>query len=755
MRLLGMPAVSKAQYRHIKSVRAQYGSEADTPDEHKWVWGPEWTDGVDYGDLPARMKGGKPARMRAGVVEEQEKAAEPMDDEADYCMPEDKLKAQGACCGEGCTNCPYEPRHTRGSTELRKEAKAPRAPLAVLMEAKLRSDKGDYAGKQALLLPLMAENADDFVVDSRGDGHPGITHVPTGFQFHFPANKIPPGVKDLAVETEKVAFVVPPLQGTWTGVRPSETVPHTSLPAAPPVPTVPPVLTPAAPAQGFQRPEVSPLPEPASFLDTTTPELPAPTPQAAQDRWQALRAHLNSKAYFGRKGSVLTGDQIVDAAIKHEVDPRLLASIVANESGWGASSLARTHNNIAGLMDNDVPLKYPTAAEGLEVSARNLRDNYVSKGRTTPERIQPKYAPIGASNDPAGNNKTWLPTVNSIYKKMPAPAPEPPATQSQPTVTPQIDNTIVNPFSKQGAAQPVPRRNTGPEAIARALAKLDLQKVEEEQQQLIRDGKVSKRDQAVKTLAIVRGLRRNNMHPSDLLVRSVPVVPPAFRPFAVTGNVFIPGDANELYKDLISYREMYAKQREMLGPEASAQASLDMYDAVKAVYGYGEPVNPKTKARGVSGFLKTIVGSSPKFGAAQRRLFSKNQDSVSRGTIIVDPELGLDEIGVPEEMAWTMYAPYVQRRLVQSGMSPGQALRHVLDRSDHATNYLNREVQQRPVIYSRAPAWHKFNVIAGRPKLIAGDAIAVNPYVTSGFNGDFDGDAQFAHIQLLRRKKQV
>jgi hypothetical protein len=44
---------------------------------------------------------------------------------------------------------------------------------------------------------------------------------------------------------------------------------------------------------------------------------------------------------------------------------------------------------------------------------------------------------------------------------------------------------------------------------------------------------------------------------------------------------------------------------------------------------------------------------------------------------------------------------------------------------EEAKRELEVETKVRSVIYSRAPTWHKFNVIAGRPKLIHGKAIAV------------------------------
>lgn len=287
---------------------------------------------------------------------------------------------------------------------------------------------------------------------------------------------------------------------------------------------------------------------------------------------------------------------------------------------------------------------------------------------------------------------------------------------------------------------------TGPLAIAHALAKLNIDGLAEKHKGIIRSGAKSKRTKSVQALNAIEGLKRNGLTPDKLLIQHVPVIPPAFRPFSVVGNTFVPGDANELYRDLFQYKDIHDETAGLLGEKGSAQAKLDLYDTVKALYGYGQPIAPKTKQRGVAGFLTQITGTNPKYSFFQRKLVSKPQDSVSRGTISVDPELSLDEIGVPLTMAWTMYAPYIQRRLVQNGMTPASALENIKNRTEYARKALDKEVTGRPVIYSRAPSWHKFNVLAGRPKLIEGNTIAINPLVTTGLNADFDGDAMNLHV---------
>lgn len=290
---------------------------------------------------------------------------------------------------------------------------------------------------------------------------------------------------------------------------------------------------------------------------------------------------------------------------------------------------------------------------------------------------------------------------------------------------------------------------TGPEAIMHALKRYNIEEQEQIHRSQLKAGSKSKRRASIQALNAIEGLKRNKLTPDQLMIRHVPVIPPVFRPFSVVGDSFTAGDANELYRDLFQYKNVYDESLALFGKSGAGDSVLDLYDSAKALYGYGEPIAPKTKQRGVSGFLKQITGVSPKLSFFQNKMIAKNQDNVARGTISIDPELSLDEIGIPKDMAWKMYAPYVQRRLVRSGMAPGAALLHLKDRSETAEKALMREVTERPVIYSRAPSWHKFNVIAGNPKLIDGDTIRVNPLITPGMNADFDGDAMNLHVPAM------
>lgn len=290
---------------------------------------------------------------------------------------------------------------------------------------------------------------------------------------------------------------------------------------------------------------------------------------------------------------------------------------------------------------------------------------------------------------------------------------------------------------------------TGPEAIAAALHNIDLEHLHKEQMDIVKSGRKTKRPDAIRILGLVEGFRRSGLHPRDLMLSKVPVIPPKFRPFNVAGDTFIPGDANELYRDLVDTRDAHLHLEGELGPAGAGHNKLNVYDAVKAVYGYGDPVKAKTLERGVSGFLKKVTGTSPKFSAVQRTLISKPVDFVGRGVIGLDPGLQLDEVGLPEDMAWKLYAPFVQRRLVRAGHSPADAVRAILDKNPLARKHLDNEMQERPTMYSRAPAWHKFNAVGGWGKIIPGTTIMINPLVGTGLAADHDGDQMNIHVPGL------
>jgi DNA-directed RNA polymerase subunit beta' len=287
------------------------------------------------------------------------------------------------------------------------------------------------------------------------------------------------------------------------------------------------------------------------------------------------------------------------------------------------------------------------------------------------------------------------------------------------------------------------------EDVIAAMKALDLDKLHEEAMADVRSGKKTRRHAAVKRLRALDGLKRSGAGVEDLVVRRVPVIPAAFRPYTYAGGTFIPGDANELYSDLYKAVQGHKEIVSELGEEAGEDSARYLRSAVAAVYGYDDSPNPKIKARKVSGFLTKVLGSNPKTSWVSSKLIAKPQDFVGRGVITPDPELGMDEISVPADIMWTIADPHIQRRLVAQGIPTSRAMSLIKERHPTAQRVLEQVMKDIPVMYSRSPAWHKYNLSSGYAKLSKGDTIQVSNLVTSSSGADFDGDTMSIHMPSM------
>lgn len=298
--------------------------------------------------------------------------------------------------------------------------------------------------------------------------------------------------------------------------------------------------------------------------------------------------------------------------------------------------------------------------------------------------------------------------------------------------------------------------STGPSAIVSALKKLNVQKEIEQARAEIKSGKKTARDAAVRKLGYLKSAERLNISPADWVLSKAPVLPPAFRPVSTMGPKKLPlvADPNYLYKELWDANKTLGDLSKKVDESELGDERLATYNAFKAVTGLGDPTNPKNQERNVKGILKHVFGSSPKLGSVQRRLLGSTTDLVGRAVIAPDPDLDMDQVGLPENRAWTIYTPLLVRRLVRRGMPRQQAARAVEERSEVARKALLDEMDSGVVVINRAPTLHKYGVMAARPKLVKGDVLKVSPLVVGGFGADFDGDAMQYHVPISESARE-
>lgn len=289
----------------------------------------------------------------------------------------------------------------------------------------------------------------------------------------------------------------------------------------------------------------------------------------------------------------------------------------------------------------------------------------------------------------------------------------------------------------------------GGEAIAHRLSQIDpAKRIAELNEQLKATSSDEKRKKLYTQIRYLTPLAKTGMKAHEAyVVNHVPVIPPMFRPIypdAKTGNLTA-SDATVVYKNLLLLNNQM-KEAHSDDVEGRNKLRAAVHDAFTKVYGMDGASEGEREGKG---FMKIVGGDgSAKDGFFQSKLVSRVQDIAGRGVAVPDPTLGIDHVGLPEPMAWKLYRPMVSSKLVQSGYSIPDAADHIKRRSELARGVLDTVMKDHPVIISRAPSLHKFNVMAFNPIIVPGKSLRTNTLINKGFNLDHDGDALNVHIPI-------
>jgi biotin carboxyl carrier protein len=298
--------------------------------------------------------------------------------------------------------------------------------------------------------------------------------------------------------------------------------------------------------------------------------------------------------------------------------------------------------------------------------------------------------------------------------------------------------------------------------LEKTLKNIDVDKKITELKQLIASNRKTGRDNAIKALSFLTMLKQNNLKPVDLMLSKVPVIPAQYRPTMVQGDQVLTADVNELYKDLMLINNTLkdAKDAPDIPTEYLDKAKKDIYSGVKAVYGLGEPINPKSVEKGYKGLLGTTLGlqgGSAKESMFQAKVVNKPMDLVGRAVLLPDTKLDLNQASIPQEVAWSVYSPFVIRRLVRQGIPATKAREYLDSKHALALTALQEEMSDRPGIVTRDPQLSKYN-FQGMYLQMNPDpkdfSIKLNPLVFKGYGGDSDGDQLNVQIPATEEAKE-
>lgn len=237
------------------------------------------------------------------------------------------------------------------------------------------------------------------------------------------------------------------------------------------------------------------------------------------------------------------------------------------------------------------------------------------------------------------------------------------------------------------------------------------------------------------------------LRPEWMMIQVLPVLPPDLRPILTFGNQIVVSDLTKLYQQII-YRNTRCFFEWTMTLQYSGRL---LQEAVDALMENGKGNTPPVVSTSTDQPLKSLSDMlKGKKGRFRQNLLGKRVDYSGRSVIVVGPQLGISECGLPKEMALELFKPFLMRELVRRGFSKHAfAAKKLVDsKKPIVWNCLRQVMANRPVLLNRAPTLHRLGMQAFRPKLVTGRAILLHPLVCSSYNADFDGDQMAVHIPL-------
>jgi DNA-directed RNA polymerase II subunit RPB1 len=277
------------------------------------------------------------------------------------------------------------------------------------------------------------------------------------------------------------------------------------------------------------------------------------------------------------------------------------------------------------------------------------------------------------------------------------------------------------------------------------------------------------------TLALL-GLNADYARPEWMILDVLPVPPPPVRPsISVDGTgQGMRGEDDLTYKlgDIIRANSRVADCQQE-GSPAHVTAEFEALVQYHVATYMDNDANGVPQAMQKSGRpLKTIRGRlKGKEGRLRGNLMGKRVDFSARTVITGDPNLSLDQVGVPRSIARTLTYPEVVTKfniskltgLVRNGPNqhPGANyvikadgvrldLKHNKNLDDLRLQYgwkVERHIDDDDVIiFNRQPSLHKESMMGHRVKVMPYSTFRLNLSVTSPYNADFDGDEMNLHV---------
>lgn len=296
----------------------------------------------------------------------------------------------------------------------------------------------------------------------------------------------------------------------------------------------------------------------------------------------------------------------------------------------------------------------------------------------------------------------------------------------------------------------------GAEAINYIFKTLDLDALDVELEAATQATKsVAVRTKIEKRRSLLRSLNREGIRPEWMFLEVIPVIPPALRPMvALEGGRYATSDVNDLYRRVINRNNRLKKLMTIGAPDVILrnekrilqEACDSLIDNTIRKHS-GTVAKSSSQKRSLKSLSDQLKG---KQGLFRQNLLGKRVDYSGRSVIVVGPKLGMNQCGLPKNMALELFRPFVIAKIIEREMAfnvrgAGKLLEQP---SDEIWEILEEVIKGKYVLLNRAPTLHRLSIRAFQPILIEGKAIQLHPLSCGGFNADFDGDQMAVHVPL-------
>ena len=269
------------------------------------------------------------------------------------------------------------------------------------------------------------------------------------------------------------------------------------------------------------------------------------------------------------------------------------------------------------------------------------------------------------------------------------------------------------------------------------------------------------------------GFSRLWCRPNWLICTILPVAPPSVRPSVKQdNNTRMEDDLTHKYCDIIKTNRALKQKIDAKAPQQIIDewTQLLQYHVATLIDNTMPGIPPAQQRSGRP--LKSVRERlKSKEGRVRGNLMGKRVDYSARSVITPDPNIDIDQLGIPFKIAKNLTKPVIVNKynkaylqgLVLNGtdIHPGaKSYKRKIDGITISLKHTDKskiELQYGDIVYAhlndgdvvlfnRQPSLHRMSMMAHKAKILKGSTFRLNVSVTTPYNADFDGDEMNLHV---------